>query len=211
MKKNSSVKWFTLVEMLIVLVIIFIMINAIKTILSFSQRDFINSQTCANKASSRIIGQLNNALTSKSVFSWATKFSPQSYWVNIFSTWIIGYVYSWVDKVVLPDYSIVLSWNDTSISSECYSKNYKLVASWNIDSIEMKKWLSFDQKDVFVITGWLIGPKVSLLTWEIKFLQCVWTAPCKDLSKITADKRSLSIVQTKCTKWSWEKCVSVGY
>lgn len=185
------------------------MINALRTVMSFSQKDFINSQTCANRATSRIIWQLNNALTSKVLFNNSTRYSPSSYWVDIFSTGVVGFAYSGWQKMILPDYSISLSGNDINISNECYSKNYKVVASGDIKSIEVKRWLWFDQKDVFVINSW----SNSLLTWEIKFLQCVGNdlSKCKDLSKINADKRSLSIVQTKCTKWNWNKCVSIGY
>lgn len=206
---NKKLKSFTLVEMLIVLAIVFIMFNALKTVLSFSQKDFINSQTCANKASARIIWQLNNALTSKILFHNNNRYSPNSYWVDVFSTGIVWFAYSGSQKIIFPDYSLQLSWNDVNISNECYSKNYRVIASWNIKSIEIKKWLSFDQKNVFVINSWAN----SLLTWEVKFLQCVWNqvSNCRDLSKINADQRSLSIVQTKCTKWNWNRCVSVGY
>jgi len=198
-------KWFTLMEIVLVLIIIWLISAAIWKMFSFKNTYRFKYDTCYIRTISDIDNFFEKALLQRQVRTWDVYTWVNNYNV-IFNTdkQYMALVYSWVWTWKLINY--VGSWIDNL--NQCYYSPYHTYISWNNMKVVIQWWLSLSQnwnssKQAMALytwnnsTPWKIGS-----TWEILFYRCdsPWTWDCYEKNKIIVDTKTYLIKNYFCKK-----------
>jgi hypothetical protein len=203
---------FTIFEILIVILIIWLLFWAIKQIFTYKQRDFLKANTCVNTIVWDVTNYFYSALTSKWIKTWNIIVYPKRY-IIVFSgddqKVVLSY-FSWDDTNGSTwDYKIYnLTGSDENSPDEdiqywCYSNKYYVYLSWNL-SVVMQPWLEWWSWR----KGILINGQEWNKTWEVYFKFVWYWYTGKVLGKLVIDKRVNSLYYSQCLVWTgwWTQC-----
>lgn len=206
MKINN--KWFTLVELMIVLSIIWVLFGVFSRLLSFENRDYIRWEWCVNHVYWEIKNYFDNASTWKWIYTWWNDLEFPSLYSVQFNTWDnkVLFKYDTVSSTGQDYKEILLSWTWRD-SNFCFDENawYHInIDKVNLDKIAMNKLL---QSDVKTSPFTLHETNDSIVTWHVEFVFEKWDFK-RIISKIEFDKRVSRIYHNKCVhRWDdYETC-----
>ena len=203
-------KAFTLVELMIVLIIIWLIVaSGIKDIFSYKNINRLKFDTCYIHIYSKIDNFFQNAVTQKWVYTWSKYESPLFY--NILfdkNTQTLAFEYSWliVNKLYLNG-----TWMDTK--NECYAPWYHTFFSWYVTKIKIKAWLQVDTSlssvsPVQIYSGDVLLPPYKTGTVYFYYCPNKSNLNCLQKYKITIDPRAYIIKSYFCkTIWANWNCV----
>lgn len=197
-------KSFTLLEIILVILILWILFSAYQNFFSADDRYFIQSQTCYNN----VYGNIKNFIDDAASGKWYITWWNQTYfptWYNIIVNTAsdatsgevsikLSYNYNWT----IYDYKKIYLNAKYNGSNPCESTNYK-IKIWdhtNISSISMMKMLQWNlNEQPFLIKD---NSNNSILTWKLSFTYCNEKNGCKDLWVMIFDKRTWIVSFNKC-------------
>ena len=135
-------KAFTLLEIIVVVIIIWLLLASMSNVFEMKDRDLIRSKTCVDSSFWTIKNFFDMASTWKGVYTWTDIVYPESYIIN-FNTDEdnIELTYSWNDTWT---YESIIFNNDDWVSSDyCYDNTrwYHIQLSWDISEIKVSRLL----------------------------------------------------------------------
>lgn len=186
-------KWFSFLEMLIVIMIVSVLFVAFRSSFQIKSKDVLYGQACIET----VYGQVNNFmhawLSSKSIYTGNTTIFPDQYSIS----------FNPVDQKILLSYkkqnsgyiynSIEFSWN-TNIMY-CNSNSYTIKLTWDSYEIHINKGLQENS----ALQAFYISGTNSVSTWWNTFLQCenLWTW-CKTMARFEVDTRTIGLKKQMC-------------
>ncbi len=191
-------RWFSFLEMLIVIMIVGILFVAFRSSFEIKNKDTLYGQSCIET----IYGQVNNflhaGLSSKSVNSWSTQIFPDTYNI-IFSPdqqrIELQYEEQWSTHI----YSSIAITGNTDISY-CSSNKYTIQITWDTYELYINKWL---QENADLKFFYISGTNVANTGANI-FLQCdTQGTGCKTMARFESDTRTVSIKKQMCLTFTW--------
>jgi len=195
-----KLKSFTLIEIIVVIVIIWLIASWISTMFKMKEKDSIYSQACLASVYWELSNYVDNAITWKGIYTWSNWQTPDSYIISLDpSTDKVSLLYSWASSWSWLYQSFLLNWSWNDSKYKCYWDNYYVDLSWQSYNLSIIKWLNWDiNNSSFNINSWTI------FTWDVDFLFCQKPSNCKILWKLHMDNRSYTIWLNKCLNWwSW--------
>lgn len=191
----KKVKWFSMVEMLIVISIILTFMLIFQNFFKPKDMQIYQWQKCVNDIYNFVNTFVNAWLTNKWFNSWTDMIYPSSYkteirpsenkLINSINTWI-GYITREI---------ATLSW--TNGENLCYINSvYNIILTGENIDIEIIKWSSNNQFNI------------SDSTWYTDLLLCKWNNLwCIHIWQYIIDKRSQTIIKRVCLSFSWGNCL----
>jgi type II secretory pathway pseudopilin PulG len=188
-------KWFTLVEILFVLVIVWILFQSFQSLWSRNDRE-INAAACVNNVYWTLRNFVDESFTGKWVYSWNDIFFPDIYTMERWNN-VITFNYAsgtWIEK------NIFFTWDGVDETYHCYSRDYYVWQTGSINKITMNKWL---------VKKWntrpfIINDDLSLFTGYINY----YISDPDDLSRkilwrVLIDVRTQKVLLGKCMAMTW--------
>lgn len=192
-------KWFSFLELLIVMMIISILFVTFRSSFQIKNKDILYGQACIET----IYGQVNNFLygwlSSKSLFSWSTTIFPNEYIINFQPlSWIIELNYKTEESGWDIVYNKIEINKNTNITY-CTSNSYIIQLTWNNYWIYIKKWLQNNNN----MSSFYISGENLINTGETVFLQCSnqWTL-CKTIARFETDTRIMGLKKQICLSFT---------
>lgn len=194
MKAYMKKKWFTLLELIMVIGIILVLIVSFRNIFENNNKDFLYAETCINK----IHGDMNNfiysAMTSRGLYIKTGTIFPLQYTISI-----------------LPDKEIHLRYKDqnnttgtyikhdlysTGVLSQsyCRTNNYTTKLSWSAFNITINKASLQDQ----TLPTFTINDGQEIFTKTTEMYLCYTGNLCKEIANFITDIRTQTIKKKKC-------------
>ena len=199
---NKKRKWFSFLEILIVMMIVGILFVAFRSSFQVKNKDVLYGQACIETLYGQVNNFLHAGLSSKSLFSWTTAIFPDQYIVSFipaqqrielkYNEQGNEYIYS----------SIELTGNSNIMY--CSSNSYTIQLTWETYELHINKWLQENAAlQFFYFTG-----TSSISTWWSEFLQCnnQWTW-CKTMARFESDTRTISLKKQICLIFTGADCL----
>lgn len=184
-------KWFTLIEMVIVVTVISILIFIMKPFFQNNKKDYLYIESCINK----VYGDMNNFMyasaTSKWLYSWTTRLFPSQYIIKVKNSNTIALEYkqtTWQTGTYLTD---MLTWMRQYY---CWSNTYTSKFSGDFFTLTIDKSKSSTNGN----TQWYS------LTWtKAAFTGSIWMylcygTKCNEVAQIEIDTRIQMLKKRKC-------------
>jgi len=191
--KTVRYKWFSLIEMLIVMSIILILLVVFQNLFKPTNVRVYSWQKCVNDLYGFVNTFVNQWLTSKWFQSWTDMIYPTSYKTQMFPSQnkIINIINA--GSTDIEQWVVNLSWVNSS--QICYiNSTYKIVLSW-ADIEIINKW-STNQFDI----SW----SANNITWQTDLYLCrINNWGCIHIWEFGIDKRSQTITKRVCLGFSW--------
>jgi len=188
-------KWFTLIELIMVIGIILTLIVTFNNIFVNTNKDFLYVETCINKIHWDMNNFIYSAITSKWLYVWTWTIFPQQYTISIIPEKEIILLYENYDNTTWIYLSNDLS--STILANDyCSTNKYITKLSWNRVDIAINKSSLDDQTlPTFTINNW------SEIFSEITkmYLCYVENNDCKEIANFIIDIRTQNIQKKKCT------------
>ena len=207
-------KWFTIIELLVVVIIIWMLMRSFWGLFTNNNKDKLYYYTCSEKLYWEFNKFITDALTQKSVYSWWINdfISPSHYIINADENQqkvVFYYSWAWVKK------TFYLTGSGEDGNNYCWTKIYftKLdISNSNSLWIKFNPWLIdwYSKTDAwFGIYTWTDFNSLWAFTWEIILSYCT-KLQCIQRNKIIFDRRSMNINFIDCLKrhenWSNLDC-----
>jgi prepilin-type N-terminal cleavage/methylation domain-containing protein len=199
---RSSLKGFTLIELIMVIMIIGILFMAFRSYFEIKDRNSLYGQACIET----IYGQLNNflhaGLSSKSIYNWTTTVYPDKYIIRfqpLDQLIELRYISGTNEEIYS---SIVVTGNNLNY---CSSNSYIMKITWDTYDLWINKGLKEnDAMQFFYISG---GTNI-VSTWANSFLLCNtdWNR-CKTMARFESDTRTISLKKQICLNFSGNDCI----
>ena len=197
-------KWFSFLEMLIVVMIVSVLFVAFRWSFQIKNKDILYGQSCIET----IYGQVNNFLyawlSSKWVFSWSSTIFPNEYIINFQPiSWLIELKYKTGENTSDILYSSIEITENRNIGY-CSSNSYILQLTWENYEIHINKWLQENAAlQFFYLSGKNFSGENLTNIWVNSFLQCnnQWTW-CKTIARFESDTRTVSIKKQICLSFT---------
>jgi len=205
-------KSFTLLELLIVVIIIWMLILAMKKIFSYKNIDFLMYDTCYLNINWKLDNFFQQAILQKSIYTWDKWEKVDEY--NVFfnvNNQKIDFVYSWSFWQFSKSISLTWDWFDRK--TYCFSPSYHTKLSWQNLKISIKPWLQIDNNafwDAWIVlfTWDSFSNKITnWTTWWVSFYYCEWNW-CFERDKIIIDTKVNLIKKFFCKKKNENTCIS---
>ncbi len=187
-------KWFTLLEMSLVIVVLSIIIFMMKPFFESNKKDYLYIESCANK----VYGDMNNfmyaAATSKGLGTGINKIFPDQYIIKVINTNLISLEYQKSDGTTWSQIQDYLTWLKDYY---CYSNTYTSKFSWDFFTLTINKWSSATNGNTqsYTITWTQNNPA---FTWAISLYLCYANTVCREVAKFEIDTRIQTIKKKKC-------------
>ncbi len=203
-------KAFTLVELLIVMIIIWVLLYAVRWIFTYKNVEQVKFDTCYIHTYGKVTNFMQEALLQKMYFhSWEYK-KIGLYTMHFDVTnQKLKLTYSWsTDKYTS---EIIYSWNWIDKINDCYTETYVTKLTWSNLEFKINPWLqkNYIWDESVKMFSW--GTQTSLaLSWNIIFSYCedkAWKH-CKQKYKLSILPSVYVVKSYFCKKidWNW-KCV----
>lgn len=217
-------KWFTLIEMALVIGIISIMFLSSQKLFTNNNQYLINSEVCINTINGKLSQVFYQAVTGKNQYnSWTSTFiTPDEYNIVVYNSW-------WVQESHIAFYAknstsstlidnIFISWSWSSIPS-CNANSYRVILSWENIWSPTNAWTNITINKHFSNTTNTPGIRIcainstdyencinttpifsSTIEYRVcpKAWQSVDTSQCKHTFSTRFDTATQSIKENKC-------------
>lgn len=194
----TNKKWFSFLEMLIVIMIVSILFISFRSAFQVKNKDVLYGQACIET----IYGQVNNFLyawlSSKSVFNGTTEIFPNQYIINFDpSNKKIELKYTTGETSTDILYSTIEMTGNMN-NNYCITNSYIIVLSWDNYQLHINKGL---QENSALQSFYLSGNSL-VNTGESIFWQCTiqWTW-CKEMARFESDIRTLQLKKYICLRF----------
>jgi hypothetical protein len=187
-------KAFSLLELLIVVIIIWVLMTALWKMFSYRNLDKVNFNTCFVKIYSKFDNFFQEAISQKGVWTWNSYKVPVFYDLFFWSGEIKFYYSGLKTSIIYLDGS----WVDNK--NKCFNNSFYSKLSGNIDKILIKAGLQTDD------SIWAESPMViyddnqKKLTWYFDLLFCNRNNVCIPKYRFVFDSRTYSFSSFFCTK-----------
>lgn len=195
----KKLKWFSLIEMLIIISLILIFMVVFRSQLIPKNTHIYHWQACVNNLHDFISSFATAWLTNKWLYSGQQLIYPDKYQI------LIEPSENKIANLINSNNSIEeinLSW---TISSDniCYiNSSYKIFLTWSDLELEINKW-QWNNQFNFTTSSWL-----NLNTWKTELLLCKNNlSECLQIWEYLIDKRSQTIIKRVCLAFSWSDCM----
>lgn len=191
-------KWFTMLELIIVIWIILVLILTFRNVFQNNNKDFLYAETCINK----IYGDINNfifsAITSKWLYIDENLIYPKQYDIIINPDYNINFWY--IDQ---NNQSWIYLTNDLSSpkleENYCKTPNYEIKFSGDNFEININKEVLHNSSlSTFQISD-------GNFTKNIDLFLCYADNNCKEIAEFTIDARTQSIQKRFCIQINKEE------
>lgn len=199
-------KWYTLVELIIVVAIVWILMVAFRGIFEIKNRENLYGEACINNLYGEVSNYMYAAITSRALLSGANKIYPDFYAIEfetyknqinfLYMTWSTRNYLSWSTRK-----SLGITGNVPS-NYNCKTNSYNITMSgwinWPVILLVINKWLS---EDTSLRSIYIDDPlSKAIFTWEVKFLliDAKWAPWYKELGKFSIDTRTQNIKNDLC-------------
>ncbi len=190
-------RWFTIIEVMIVMMIIGILFLSFKSYFQVKDKNILYGQACIES----IYGQVNNfmhaGLSSKSLYTWSKAIYPDQYIIffdAVSQTIILKYIAAQESGYYS---SIPITGNDIMY---CSSKAYKISMTWDTYEITINKGLQENAAlQFFYLSGTRADGTPNLGTWADDFFLCYPTGTgCKHIAHFELDTRTINLKKQIC-------------
>jgi len=194
-------KWFTIFEMLLVVVIMWILMAAFKDFFLSKDKNKIYFDTCVARTYWQLNTFLWDAMTQKTVYSGDTYISPELYQIKFDETnQKLNFIYDFTWGVSWTAKTTLFSWvNSRDLENKCWEGGYFTKIKSTLD-IKIKPGLQQTAKAWEDTAAFLIDDDLSTITGEAMFLFCEWPNNCMERTKIIFDRRTFNIDKKTCLK-----------
>lgn len=194
-------KWFSFLEILIVMMIVSILFIAFRSSFQVKNKDVLYSQACIETLYGEVNNFLHAGLSSRSIQSWGTQIFPDQYIISFKpdeQMIELRYTSQGTEKIYS---NIELTGNNNIMY--CSSNNYTIQLSWETYELHINKGL---QENAALQFFYLSGAS-SISTWWNTFIQCdaQWTW-CKIMARFESDTRTISLKKQMCLSFSGSDC-----
>jgi len=210
-------KWFTLIEMVIVVIIIWIVSWSLWKMFTYKNVTRSKYDTCYIHINSNISSFFQYWLLQRQVYS-GNKYEKVKNYQILFdvNNQKVSLLYSWTNQKK----EYILSWDFVDNIDDCHWRQYHTLISWGNLKVVINPWLTPDQwKQEWIwmkLYTWdnFENKLQDGSTWVIYFYYCpgVWTLWCLEKNKIEVDTRAalfksyfckkVDIKTWICKKWS---------
>ncbi len=182
-------KGFTLIEILLVVLIIWVMLSAGSKFFRPASKNKFYAQTCVNKVYWEVRTFTNNAIFGKWIAYSGAFYFPKTY--NIVFDKINNKINLEIEiqTWTITTSTIYLSWS--RMISECWNEWYQVFFSWDVDEVKIRKNL----EEKWSVRWFTIIPQQ--FTWNIDFYMEEHGIPRKS-SVFIIDQRIQSISNKRC-------------
>lgn len=195
-------KWFSFLEMLIVIMIVSILFVSFRSAFQVKNKDVLYGQACIETLYGQINNFLHAGLSSKSLFSWTTPIFPDQYIITfnpLTQDIVLGYQKQGFDY----SYAKIDMTGNTN-NNYCITNSYIIVLSWDNYALHINKGLQENaDMQFFYISG-----TTSVSTGQSVFWQCTlqWSW-CKEMARFESDTRTISIKKQICLSFTGNDCL----
>lgn len=198
-------KWFTILELIMVIWIISILIVTFRDIFNNSNKDYLYAEVCVNKIYWDINNYIYSALTSKWLYvSWSWTIFPKQYTIKIqpsnnefsldykINTWTWTYIQENLDNQAMEEYY-------------CKTNKYTIYLSWDDFNITINKSSIQDQ----TLPTFTINDGQAEFTKTTAINLCYTGNDCKEIYNFMTDIRTQTISKKKCLLINdqWTNCL----
>lgn len=211
-------KGFTIIELLIVVIIIWLLIWALKPMFTYKNVDRLKYDTCYLHINWKLDNFFQSAILQKSVYTWDKWRKVNTYWIKFDVTnQKIDLIYSWTQIWWNIIKSIDLNWTWFDKENDCFTPSYHTKLSWENIKVIIKPWLQVDNKadwDAWIVlyTWSSFSNKANnWATWAVSFYYCEWSwtqLKCYERNKIVIDTKVNLIKKYFCKKKRENPCAS---
>lgn len=211
-------KAFTVIEIVIVVLLIWLISSALWAIFSYDNVSSSKFDTCYLRVISQMDKFFQESLLQKLVYDWSNLTGVIQYDIKFNQDeQKIVFLYSWANVKKI----FQLSWNWYDAKHDCFSAKYKtMISGWNL-RVSLRPWLGVDNKIQW--NAWM-----SLYTWnnfnslvpmweskDIYFSFCFWSwtsSVCEEKYKLTVDSKVQLFNKYICQKndSSTRECLKWG-
>ena len=204
----SSVKWFSLIELVLVLWVVSMLFVITGRLFVPSNRNIVYSEICTNRLYGEVSNYINNGVTGRWLYSGTQRSFPDSYtiqfnkelngislWYTIDDTWHNYSQFDLTGTNIPPSYNCTDQWYMIKISSDTQSLVIQKNLVGNLNQLPFS----------YTNSG-----GAELYTGEVEFDLCSnqWTS-CRTFFKFVIDRRTQEIRRNKCIvlldEWSCKK------
>lgn len=198
-------KWFTLLELIMVIGIIFILIVTFRNVFQNTNKDYLYAETCVNKIHWDMNNFLYSAMTSRGLYistgSITGTIFPQQYVVSIIpENNEIKLSYKTQDNTTWIYIQYDLS-SEILEKHYCKTNNYTTSMSWDNFDIVINKASLQDQ----TLPTFTINDGSEIFTQSTKINICHKWGTCKEIANFITDIRTQNIQKKRCvlinTEW----------
>ncbi len=209
MRIFTQKKWFTLLELIMVIGIILVLIVTFRNIFQNTNKDYLYAETCVNKVYWDINNFLYSAMTSRGLYittgSTTGTIFPQQYMIAITPNKNeIELSYKTEQNITGTYIKYVLS-GESLGQYYCKMNNYTTKMSWDNFNIIINKASLQDQTlPTFTINnGW------EIFTQNTQIYICYPWNTCKEIANFITDIRTQTIQKKKCIliNKDWSNCL----
>jgi len=165
-------KAFTLVELLIVMIIIWVLLYSVRWIFSYKNVEQVKFDTCYIHTYWKITKFMQEALLQKMYFfSWSYH-KLWKYTINFdVSKQKLIFMYSWSDKKYKEEF--LYSWDWLDNIHDCYTKSYVTKFSWSSLKLDINPWLQkkYIWDEAIKMSSWWTVLPLST-SWNVVFSYC---------------------------------------
>lgn len=191
-------RWFTLVEVLVVIVIVWILFQSFLSFWSRNDRK-INATACVNSVYWTFRNFVDESFTWKWIYSGEEIIFPDSYhvertiWDNKI-TFKYGTGTSYIENI------IYFTWNWIDERYRCFSRDYYVYQTWNITKITMNKWFVKQWNT----RSFIINDDPTMFTWYLNYyISDIDDSERRILWRILVDSRTQKVLLWKCMASTW--------
>ena len=204
-------KGFTLLELLIVVIIIWLLMLSFKNMFSYKDINRLKYDTCNVHINWKLDNFFQDAILQKSIYT-GNKWKKVDDYSIIFDidNQKIDFIFSWSQiwwKVIK---TIHLNWTWFDEKNDCFSPGYHTKLSWENLKVEIKPWLQVDNDanwdaGIILYTWSSFENKAkNWATWWVILYYCEWSWwNCFERNKIVIDTK-VNLIK----KFYYQRCSS---
>ena len=204
MKKSKMNRtWFTLIELIVVILIMGVIAASINMMFSMDQRNEIRSQACIDRIYGEISSYFNQASTWRGIYTWDQNqeiFYPDKYIIDFDEdeNEITLEFDDNEESLTWAKYQqFELEWDDEVWEYYCYDNNegYHINLSWDLKEIEMLSNMESDENE----PGILLNEDEGIFTGSIQLIY--EDSEEKLLAEFEVDRRVQQIRNRRCLEY----------
>jgi len=189
-------KAFTLIELLIVIIIIWLLMYSLKWTFSYKNVEKVKFDTCYIHTYSKITNFMQDALLQKMIYTWNNLTGVDLYTIKFDVTnQKLELIYSGSTKITK---TLAYSWVLRS-ADDCYTKTYHTKLSWNNLKIDIKPGLQADINDSPVKLFTWSNTNFTTKSWSVDLWYCQWF-DCKQKYRLTFIPSTYLLTTKYCIK-----------
>lgn len=196
-------RWFTMIEIILVLLILSILFLSFKQLFQIKNKDVVYGQTCIENLYGKINNFAKSAIRSQSIYSWSVAYYPDTYKVEIIPSQnaiALSYIISWTTHIH-QTYQLT---GNVPTQRYCETNEYIIQLSGNDEVLSINKWLGENNQ---LQSFWLSGSQHFGTSIDI-FLYTNNNPTGKHIGTFIIDTRTQAIQKKLCLNIAtWGNCL----